>query len=293
MQNLLYKKPLSLDEALTNLRVFTGMIKPYAGGTDLMVQLRAGDKRLNDVKIMMDCAGIPEMRGIEQQNGQVLIGAMTTHAELAKSPIIRQYASFLSEAAATVGSPLIRNIATVGGNVLNGSPAADTLSPLTALDAILVIHGSSGMREEPMKDIIRGANDVSLAPDELVTKIAFPCLAGYQTAFLKVGRRKALAISRMNMAVALKVEDGVIKDARIAPGCVFSMPERVESAEALLLGRKPERSQFDEAGMLVAEEMIRKTGIRWSTEYKKPVVAALTRRALMLAAGYSEGEAYA
>lgn len=293
MQSLQYKKPRSLDEALSLMSEHAGKIKPYAGGTDLMVQLRAGEKRAKEIEILLDCAGIVEMRGIEQKSGWIQIGAMTTHMELTQSELIQQNVKFLADAAATVGSPQIRNVATIGGNVLNGSPAADTVSPLAALDAVLIVHSKDGMRECPMGDTYCVTKEVRLAPDELVTKIVFPELKGYQTVFLKVGRRKALAISRLNVAVALKLERGVITGARIAPGCVFVVPERVERAEALLLNEQPERGLFEEVGKAVAEEMVRKTGVRWSTDYKKPVLTALTQRALMLAAGFSEGETYA
>ncbi|HWQ58176.1 MAG TPA: xanthine dehydrogenase family protein subunit M, partial [Clostridia bacterium] len=104
----------------------------------------------------------------------------------------------------------------------------------------------------------------------------------------KLGRRKALAVSRMNAAVALSIENGTIADARIAPGCVFASPRRVAPAEASLLGNAPSRELFEECGRAVSEEMIRVTGVRWSTEYKYPALAAVVRRALCIAVGLAE-----
>lgn len=284
MQNLEYFKPSTLEEALELLDRYAGRIKPYAGGTDLMVQLREGAKRVADIQYLMDIGGIPECRGIEVLPDKISIGAMASHTEVSTSPAILEHAQFLAVAASTVGSTQIRNNGTVGGNICNGSPAADTLSPFVALDARLIVKRRVGERTVLVKDIYLGANKVSLEPNELVTRIEFDRIDGYSTVFIKLGRRKALAISRLNTAVALKIEGGVITGARVVPGCVFAVPDRVEAAEQMLLGHAPSEELFVAVGKCVSDEMIARTGIRWSTEYKKPAIEALIERSLMAAA---------
>ncbi len=285
MQELSYQKPAGLSEALALMEKHGAAARPYAGGTDLMVQLREGAKRLAGVGLLVDLGGLPELRGISAQGGAVSIGAMESHTALSTSAVLAEHAPFLAKASSTVGSPQIRNNGTVGGNICNASPAADTLSPLAALDAVLVVCGASGTRSVPLAQAYDERGNLAFAPGEVLTRITFESLAGWSTCFLKLGRRKALAISRMNVAVALKMENGVITGARIAPGCVFRAPGRVNAAEALLLDKAPGRELFDECGRMVGEEMVARTGVRWSTEYKQPVVAALVRRALEAAAG--------
>lgn len=288
MQKLSYLKPQTLKEALGYLKEYGEKVKPYAGGTDLMVQLREGSSRLKDVEYLMDVQALTELRGIEVREDSIRIGAMTSHTEVNESEVLRKHVPFLSIASSTVGSTQIRNKGTVGGNICNASPAADTLSPFVALNARLVVVSVDGEREVMVKDAMEKAGKLKLAPHEMVTSILIDRIDDYSTAFIKLGRRKALAISRMNAAVALKMENGVIAAARIAPGCVFSTPDRVEKAEALIVGKAPSAALFEEAGKAVSEEMIARTGIRWSTEYKKPVIEALIQRALCRAAGLPE-----
>jgi CO/xanthine dehydrogenase FAD-binding subunit len=280
MQELHYHKPQTLREALDLMAQYAGSIRPYAGGTDLMVQFREHAKRLKDTTHLMDLGAIKELRGIELLPESIRIGAMTTHTEVSRSEILLKHARMLSVASSTVGSEQIRNNGTIGGNICNGSPAADTLSPLVALSAVLHIVSTRGERTVPVPEIYLGVNQVSLEPDEIVTSIEFKRIDGFGTAFIKLGRRKALAISRMNGAVALKMEDGVIREARIAPGCVFGVPDRVWEAENALIGQKPDEELFLKCGELAAEQMIACTGVRWSTQYKQPVLKTLVKRAL-------------
>lgn len=285
MQKLSYLKPASLEEALALLNQHGAACKIYAGGTDLMVQLREEAPRLRGVAYLMDITGLPALCGIEVRETEISIGAATTHTQVNTSEVLRKHVPFLSCASSTVGSEQIRNSGTVGGNICNASPAADTLSPFVALNARLVVCSVAGTRILALKDAFVKAGQLKLEENELVTRIEIDRIDGFATSFMKLGRRKALAISRMNAAVALKIEDGVIREARIAPGCVFSTPDRVERAEAEILGKAPSAALFEATGRTVSDEMIARTGVRWSTEYKKPVIEALTARALCQAAG--------
>ncbi len=289
MQDLQYHKPNTLAEALELMHQYGKKARPYAGGTDLLVQLREGAKRLAGVEHMVDLGGIPELRGIAVSGNTVRVGAMESHTAVSNSDVLAKHAPFLCKAASTVGSPQIRNNGTVGGNICNGSPAADTLSPFVALDAKLIIRSKGGERALLVKDAYVGAGKLTLEPDEIVECIEFESLAGWQFSFQKLGRRKALAISRMNAAVAMRLENGIIAEARIVPGCVFASPDRVEKAEAMLKGQAPSEELFAKCGEAVSEEMIERTGVRWSTEYKKPVVEALVARGVREAAAGEVG----
>ncbi len=288
MQNFTYLSPKTLPEALEFMRVHAGHVRPIAGGTDLMVELRKGDKKLSDMEYVLDLSNISELSGISSRDGLVAIGAMATHDMVAQSPVIRLAADMLSQASQSVGAQQIRNVATIGGNVCNAAVAADTLSPLAALDASVTLQSASKLRELSLTEFITGSGKTAIQPDELLTKISFVPLTGWRTAFVKLGRRKALAISRMNAAVALRFDGSTISGARISPGCVFSSPRRVSSAEELLLGCKPSIKLFDQCGKAVSDEMAKITGVRWSTEYKYPALSAIISRALCIAAGIPE-----
>ncbi len=288
MKELRYFKPQTWQEALALKAEYGAKMRILAGGTDLMVQLRENSPRLEEVSMLLDLSGIEGTSGIEVGEKTIRIGALTTHSQLNYSPEVREHAAFLAVAASTVGSEQIRNVGTVGGNICNASPAADTPSALMALDARLVVKSLRGERSLPLGEAYIKSGVLALEDDEIVSHVEFDRIDGYSTAFIKVGRRKALAISRMNMAVALLVKGGLIEDARIAPGCVFATPGRVPQAEEYLKGKAPSLALFESCGDIVSQAMIEKTGVRWSTEYKKPVVEGLTAQALALAAGIDE-----
>ncbi len=288
MHKLQYLKPKSLSEAVDMMAEHAGHIRPYAGGTDLMVQLREGAKKLESVQVLMDLGGLQELRGIRVEDKIISIGAMCSHTDVSESPDLQTLVPFLAKACSTVGSPQVRNAGTVGGNICNGSPAADSLSPFVALDARLVVVSNKGERLILVKDAYEGAGRLNLAADEMVSRIEFDRIDNFKTAFSKLGRRKALAISRMNAAAAVRLaDDGTIAEARLVPGCVFATPQRVEKAEQFLLGKTPSASLFAECGKMVSAYMIECTGRRWSTEYKEPAVEAMSERALCDACGLS------
>ena len=272
-----YEKPKTLS-ALLELNAQEGT-KLLAGGTDILLLLK--EDRI-DPATVADIKGVPELRGICPIEGGIFIGAAETVQDVVEHPLAQPYHA-LVEGAGHIGCYEIRHRATIGGNICNGSPAADTLSPFVALDAQLVIKSAAGERRALVKDIYLGANKVSLGPGELVTRIEFDRIDEYKTAFIKLGRRKALAISRLNAAAAIRMKEGVIIGARLVPGCVFAVPDRVTAAEEMLLGNAPSEELFVRCGQRVSEEMIARTGIRWSTEYKKPAIEALVERALRAA----------
>ena len=262
-----------------------------AGGTDLMVQIREKSRRWAGITHVIDITSLQnELEVIEDLGGTIRIGALSTHTDIENSEVLRRYLPYLSTASSTVGSPQIRNMGTIGGSICNASPAADPLTPLVASDARVEITGLEGKREVLLTDLYLGKGKLALNEDEFVTAFVVDKLKeGSRTAFEKLGRRKALAISRLNTSACLHfAEDGTIDEARISPGCIFVTPCRVKEAEDLVVGKRPTEDLFREAGEAVSKVMIDRTGYRWSTEYKKPAVEAVVSRALCKAAGIYE-----
>lgn len=285
MKQFNYLKPATLDEALELMALHAGHIRPYAGGTDIMVHLRANSPKFDSMDYMMDLGGLKELKGVTIENGIVTVGAMTSHECVSHDPIVLENAKMLSDACHTVGATQIRNAGTIGGNVCNASVAADSLSPLAAAGAMCNLKSKAGERSIPLSEFITGSEKTCIAPDELLISLSFPTFAGWGTGFFKLGRRRALAISRITASAALKMQDGIISDARIAPGCVFVSPRRCTAAEDMLKGKAPSLALFNAVGEEVANEMVAVTGVRWSTEYKQPVLASVVSSALCRAAG--------
>ena len=270
----------TIAEACSVLAGYGTELTILAGGTDVLIELRRGTTKAP--KVVLDISGVPELHGIEEADGTITIKPLTTHTELVRSELLRQFAPLLGSAASAIGSPQIRDRGTVGGNIMNAAACADTVPPLIALGATVTLQSKGGSREMPLADLFVKPYQTKAKPGELLTAIRFPKLpAGVRSAFIKLGRRNALAISRMSVAAVLQIgRDGRIAEARIVPGAAFPTWKRVLEAEQMLVGHKPEAKLLAAAGQKVSEEMIKVTGRRWSTEYKEPVIAVLVRRAL-------------
>lgn len=282
-----YVLPESLGEASKFLRDHREDARIIAGGTDLMVQLRRRGPGAEGPRWLVDITHIPGLGYIRAEGGVIRIGAMTTHAEIARSPLIRERAPLLAEACAAIGSPQIRARGTIGGNVMNASPAADSIPALAALSAKVRMAGAAGTRDVAISDILAGPYETAVDPGEVLVEVYFDALtASCRSAFVKLGRREALAIARLSVAAVIELDGaGRVAKVSIAPGACLPMPSRVASAEKVLIGKVPDEDTVKSAAREVAEEMVRKTGVRWSTEYKKPVVEALARRAIWKALG--------
>ena len=276
-----YKTPKTLQEACQLLWEACGKAKVIAGGTDLVIGLRNGDQ---NPQVLMDITNLKELRGIEESDGTLSIGAAVSHSEIASSPLVRQYGNVLSDAASEIGSPQIRNLGTIGGNIVNASPAADTLPPLLVLDAIGKVASQEGEREVPVAQLIKGPYETILKPHEILVRITFKKLPkNMKGCFVRLARREAMAIARMSVALLIQMQEGQVKDIRIAPGAVLPTPQRLEEVEEFLKGRFPDGELLRVASRKVSETMIRRSGIRPSTSYKAPVVEALFVRAMRMA----------
>ncbi len=275
-----YIKAAALGEATETLDRFGPDSRLLAGGTDLLIEWRR-PLSTKAVKVI-DISSIASLKGITLQNGIVQLKPLATHAELCRSPIIREHAALLSSAASTVGSPQIRNRGTVGGNIMNAAACADAVPPLIALDAEAEMHSCAGARSVKMSDFFVKPYQTVSECNEILTSIRFAVLPpGTQSCFIKLGRRNALSISRLSVAAVVTRDiSGVITDARIVPGAAFPVWRRAGEAEKMLVGERPSGELHRAAGNAVAGMMIAETGRRWSTQYKEPVIAVLVRRAL-------------
>jgi CO/xanthine dehydrogenase FAD-binding subunit len=275
-----YKIPNTIEETIELLWQAEGKAKIIAGGTDLVIGLRNGNHTPHS---LIDIGRIKELHNIEEKDEIVSIGAAVTHSEIASSSMVKNYGEVLSDAASGIGSPQIRNIGTIGGNIINASPAADTIPPLVVLNAKGKVVSKEGERQVPFDQLFKGPYKTSLKPHELLVQITFQKLSSnMKSSFIRLTRRDAMAIARMSVAVVLKMEERgkKIKDARIAVGSVTPTPQRMSEAEAFLKGKSPDEESLQEASLKVSDTMIRQSGIRPSTSYKKPVVEALFIRAM-------------
>jgi CO/xanthine dehydrogenase FAD-binding subunit len=282
MHKFRFINPQSLVEALEYLNQYGKEAKIIAGGTDLLIQLRNEDDKIAGVKFLVNIDSLPNLRQIKIDEDYISIGTLVNHAEIASSELIWAKVSFLSKAASVIGSPQIRNRGTIGGNLINASPAADTVPVMIALDAVVILQSLTGSRKLPVRDLFLRPYETCIRHDEILTEIKFKCLPeGSKASFLKIGRRNALVIARLNIAVSLKTDEkGIVEDIRIAPGSVMPIPCRAIEAEKLLIGQTPNEEIINRASKKIADTMVEKSGIRASTIYKKPVIEAITRRAI-------------
>jgi carbon-monoxide dehydrogenase medium subunit len=249
--------------------------KPIAGGTDLAVIL--ADFVISP-DTLVDVGSIPSMGGIRVTPTGIAIGAVARVADIASH---RDLPTCLSQGAGSIGSPQIRNLATIGGNICNASPCGDTLAPLVALDAVFVLASAAGAREVKAEDFFLGPKKTVIRADELLVEIRID--ARHRTgssAFRMIGKRNGQAISQVNVALWLVKEKGTISDARAAIGSVAPIPLRLRKTEELLKGAKA--GALDVKGILAAvdAEIAPITDVRASVEYRRLVSGSLFRECL-------------
>lgn len=272
-------RPTSLEEAVILLNDIRYINKLIAGGTDLMVYLHREDPQFNRV---IDISLLPELKIIQQLNDQINLGAGVTFSEAIKSKILNLTVPFLVNACQAIGSPQIRNIGTIGGNIANAAACADTLPVLVCLDAIAHLLSGNEARSIPVTELIIGPNKTKIKSNEILTHFTFKTPAsGTRTKYIKLGRRNAQAISRLTIAIMGKIDSNNIIDyIHITPGSATPGTTRFTDAEGILIGKKPTLELITLASHQVAETMISITGRRWSTEYKEPALTAISERAL-------------
>jgi carbon-monoxide dehydrogenase medium subunit len=273
-----YFQPNSVSEVIELLRNNQEEAHVLAGGTDLMVQIKEGIKV---PEVLVDITKIKELQEINVGEKWVEIGATATHAQLNEE--LKEVFPVLSEAAGEVGSPQIRNQGTIGGNLSNGSPAADTVPALYVLGAEAVILNGAGTRRTKVWDLPLGPGKLDLKKDEIITKFLIPKTVDNEAAaFVKVGKRKALAIAIVNAAVcvAINPEENVFTKARIAIGSVAPTTKRLREVEEILVGEEVCDETLDKAQEKTIELVKPITDIRGTEEYRKKVTGGLVRKGL-------------
>ena len=277
------ESPRSLADAYALLARGDGW-RPIAGGTDLIVQI-TGEMAPPPGRVI-DIWRLDELRGITLDGESLVIGALTTYTELRRSVMCRERLPALVEAAATIGAAQIQNRGTLGGNVVNASPAGDTLPVLLATDARLVVGSSRGERTVAAIDFWTAYRQTALAPDELLLRARVPLPAGRQVRFRKVGTRRAQAISKVVMALAWREDGGVWRDVRLALGSVADRPIRARQTEGVLEGAAPRRQTADHAAATVAAEITPIDDVRSTADYRRAVTARVLHRLLREAGGW-------
>jgi xanthine dehydrogenase FAD-binding subunit len=270
-----------IEDAVDCLDKFS-KVQLLAGGTDLLVNLYKESPRLPDFDYLLDISKIPELKIINLVNNLIEIGPLVTHSDLINEPLIKNNFHVLMEAACTIGSTQIRNRGTIGGNIVNASPAADLLPPLIALRAEVELTSKKGKRILPLEEFLTGPYKTKLHTNELLTKIKIPLLGdNYYSDFQKIGRRKALSIARLSLALVTKIDkEGIFQDTRVAPGSATPYPQSLPETEKAVNGQSIFHIDLEEIGKMTSKEMLSITGERWSTPYKKPTIAVLIKRAL-------------
>jgi xanthine dehydrogenase iron-sulfur cluster and FAD-binding subunit A len=274
-----YLRPTSLAEALGLLEREGAAARLIAGGTDVMVELQRGVKpttRLIDLTALGS-----ELDFVEETADGLILGGLGTHNAVLASPLFRRYALPLVQACLEVGAPQIRTRATVAGNVVTSSPANDTITALYALDARVEVLSRSGARTLPIEKFCTGFRTTALRADELIRSISVRKLgADRRGIFLKLGLRRAQAISVINVAIVAAFDGARIGDVRIALGCVAPTIFRALDAEKALIGSTLDRATRQSVAHIAAQSIAPIDDVRGSADYRRTTVAALVDRAL-------------
>jgi CO/xanthine dehydrogenase FAD-binding subunit len=267
----------SLEAALALLAEQPGVLRPLAGGTDLMVQLAAGTLTHRQ---FVSVWGLRELRHVTVAGEVVTIGGLTTFTDVLKNEILSTEFPLLGRAAADTGGIANQNRGTIAGNIANASPAADTPPALIVYDAELEIASARGRRTVPYERFQSGYKQMDLAPEELIVGVRLPRRAGWIQHYRKVGARRAQAISKICFAAAAKMDQGRISAIRLAFGSVAPTVVRAAHAEAALAGAPPDTDRIDAALDALRRDITPIDDIRSTAAYRSTVAANLLREFL-------------
>ncbi len=274
--------------ALLAQHTATSKVKVIAGGTDLLADLKFSP---HSPDVIVDISRVEDLKGLKITDEGLSIGALVTHSEIMRSPLIQEMFPALVDAAHSIGAVQTRNLGTLGGNLVTGVPSMDSGPTLIALDALVNIIGAAGPRQLPLIDFFLGPRKTVLKPDELLAEIIIPRQnLGKPTHFLKFGLRKGQALALVNVAASIWIDwdKNVFVAPRIALGAVAPKVIRAPKAEAYLEGRTVTPEAMAEAGRIASTDARPITDFRASAEYRRDLVAVLTKRALE--AAYALGQ---
>jgi carbon-monoxide dehydrogenase medium subunit len=279
MRRFEYHEPANLEEASALLVRHRAQASLLAGGTDLLVEIR---EHIRWPKHVVNVKRIPGLAVLEYDDRSGLrFGALVTAREIETSPVVLEKYPGLAQAARELGSIQVRHRATVVGNICRASPSADTLPPLIADGASVRIHGPAGGRTVALEDFFTGPGKTDLAPGELVTEVAVPAPAPRTGKhYIKHGRRKAMELATVGVAVALTLEGERCREIRIALGAVAPTPIRARAAEDALRGRRLDGAAIAAAARIAMGACRPISNVRASADYRREMVGVLTARAI-------------
>lgn len=280
MRSFEYAAPESISAAVALLAKAKGVARPLAGGTDLITQLKEGRRQAD---LVVDLKRIPDLNVLEVDTaGGLRIGAAVSCARLQTHPVIKQQYPALAHVSGIIGSYQIQNRATLGGNLCNASPSADSVPALIAHDAVAVIAGPSGRRTVPVEAFCTAPGRTVLAADEILVEIQVPAPpTRFGALYQRFIPRNEMDIAVVGVGSSLRLnEDGTVAAARISLAAVAPIPLPVPAAEAVLLGKQPTGDLFAQAGKVASEACSPITDVRGSAEYRRHLVGVLTRRTL-------------
>jgi len=278
-----FHEPATISEACELMAHYGEKARPLAGGTDLLVNMK---KKVLSPDHLVSLGRIRELSQLERSNGTVWIGAGVTVSNLAVSEAVTKAVPALGQGACGLGTPLIRNLATIGGNIGSARPAAALPPALIVYDAVLVLQSAAGERRLPIGEFVKGPGLTVAHEDELITAVVIRVPAGNSGAgYLNLGVRRAQDCNIVNVASFLELDERAetIRAARVALGSVGPTPLRSPSAEAVLIGQKPTDAIFELAADAARRDCSPILDFRGSAEYRRDMVAVLTRRTLAMA----------
>ena len=276
-----YVSPQSVQEACALLVQYGDSARVLAGGSDLLVKMKDG---LMKPAYLVSLKNLDSLKAIRYETGTgVIIGARATHNEVMNNRLLQEKYRSVCEAAHSMAADQIRNIGTVGGNLVNAVPSADLPPILIALDARARIVGTSRERTISLEDFFLGPGKTVLEKGEILAAIIIPDQPTTGSNYIKFGLRRAGALAVAGVASSVTVSDGTCRDVRVVLGAVAPTPMRARQAENVLRGKKISQELIDEAGRIAAAESKPISDIRGSIEYRRNLVNVLTRRSLKAA----------
>ena len=280
--------PKSINEALQILSEKKEKAQPLAGGTNIVLELQNGSQK----ELLVELGMLKELTGINREGNTIILGSATKLADVLKNELIEKYGLPLHEAAAKFATPMIRNLATAGGNLVDASPAADTAPPLLALGAEMELRSIHQTRFVPINEFFLGVNKTVLQPDELLISIRWQIPSKkYSGGFEKIGLRKGMVCSIISTSIQVESdEQQIVSRARIALGAVAPQPIRSYPAEDFLKGKKLTEEVIMEAGRLASESSRPIDDIRGSADYRRKMADVLVRRLLKRIASILAGQ---
>lgn len=284
-----YVAPASVAEAVTALSEAGEDAKVLAGGQSLIPVLRL---RLSYPTVLVDLRKIGDLRGVREEGSELVIGAMTRHADVVTDPLIRQYAALVAEATATVADPAVRHRGTFGGALAHADPAGDLAAVAFALDAQLVAEGPGGRRTIAAAEFFLDYLQTSLSPDEVLVEVRLPKLEGQWGVAYEKFNRTAQAWAIVGAAVAVRRDNGSLAESRVALTNMGSTPVRAHAVESALVGGTADTGTIRAAAAHAAEGTNAPSDLSGASDYREHLARVLTERALVKAAGISAAQGF-